>query len=246
MGRTAMNEQQRRAKYEQALDQRERSSDNGIGHPSGPAGWRKSRKPNATGNAARMRRLRKEFPELHKLVLAGELTVCAAATAAGFRRRRQPKPVIVSQIPSTAIAITPQQEMELWLGPSHHHGSAFSDDDERRRLWAAHRDRLMRWFAHDGRRPQAWWEFEAPFKYPGFNQERSALWAAGLLGAAEARALERDWRCEFDRSLVLGFTFNDGPRGTLTGEAAHIAHLVYHDIPAALAGQSRDFDDAFE
>jgi hypothetical protein len=84
----------------------------------------------------------------------------------------------------------------------------------------------------------------APFKYPGFNQERSTLWAAGLLGSAEVRALEKDWREEFDRSLAFGFTFNDGPRGTLTGEAAHIAHLVYHDIPAALAGQWRpDFDD---
>lgn len=243
MGRTAMDDQkQRRAKHAQAADQRERASDHGVGHPGGPTGWRKPRTPPATGNAARLRRLRKGFPELHKLVLAGELTVYQAAVAAGFRTgpHRQPKQASAPELPNS---ITGTQELELWLGAGGKL-SAFVNDDERRRLWFEHRDRLMRWFAHDGRRPQAWWKFEAPFKYPGFNQERSTLWAAGLLGAAEARALEKDWREEFDRSLALGFTFNDGPRGILTGEAAHIAHLVYHDIPAALAGQWRDFDDA--
>ena len=90
----------------------------------------------------------------------------------------------------------------------------------------------MQLFAHGGRRPQAWWKFEAPFKYPGFNLERSALWAAGLLGAAEARELEASWREEFDRSLAPDFTFLG-----LTGREAHIAHLVFHDVPAALAEQ---------
>jgi hypothetical protein len=65
------------------------------------------------------------------------------------------------------------------------------------------------------------------------------------LGGAEARALEKDWREEFDRSLALGFTFNDGPGRVLTGWDAHIAHLVFHDVPAPLAEQWRDdCDDA--
>jgi hypothetical protein len=181
-----MNEQQRRAKRAQAYGRRERACDHGIGHPGGPTGWRQPRKGVTGGAAAMLRRLRKKHPELHKRVLAGELSTYQAAVMAGFRRGWQPKPVIVSQIPpmgGIAIAITPQQEMELWLGPSHHHGSAFSDDDERRRLWCEHRDRLMRWFAHDGRRPQAWWEFEAPFKYPGFQP--------GEIGALGGRALGR-------------------------------------------------------
>jgi hypothetical protein len=135
-----------------------------------------------------------------------------------------PKP-----LPNPHPTITSKQEMELWLGASPR-GSAFSDDEARRRLWVEHRERLMQLFAHNGRRPQAWWKFEAPFKYPGFNLERSTLWAAGLLEAKEARALEADWREEFDRSLAPGFTF----RG-LSGWEAHIAYLVFHDIPAALA-----------
>jgi len=203
-----------------------------------------------------MRRLRKLHPELHALVLAGELTVSAAATAAGFRgpeRQARARSVVAvtnrhppgaGRLEISMHAITPLQELELWLGAGGK-PSTFANDDERRRMWFEHRDRLLRWFAHDGRRPQAWWKFEAPFKYPGFNQERSTLWAAGLLGGAEARALEKDWREEFDRSLALGFTFNDGPGRVLTGWDAHIAHLVFHDVPAPLAEQWRDdCDDA--
>jgi hypothetical protein len=125
---------------------------------------------------------------------------------------------------------TSLQEMELWLGPSHHIGPTVRDDDERRRLWVENRERFMQLFAHGGRRPMAWWKFEAPFKYPGFNLERSTLWAAGLLGAAEARTLEASWREEFNRSLAPDFTFNG-----LKGRAAHIANLVFHDVPVALA-----------
>jgi hypothetical protein len=229
---------QRRALRAQTADIQDRLNVHGPGRPGGPLGFALKRKGRPGGSAAIIRRLRRYHPELHQQVLAGEMTPHRAVIA-GWRGKGS---VITEPLPHLLPLL---QAMELWLGPSHN-GSAFNDDDERRRLWTEHRERLMRWFAHDGRRPQAWWKFEAPFKYPGFNQEKSALWAAGLLGAAEARALERDWREEFDRSLAFGFTFNDGPRGTLTGEAAHIAHIVHHDIPAALADQWRDCDDAFE
>jgi hypothetical protein len=231
-----MESKQRLAKRARIYDQIERASDHGIGHPPGPTGWRKPRAPPATGNAAKLRRLRKLHPELHARVMSGELTVGKAATMAGFHTPKKPKPVVER-------TISRLQEQELWLGRSQH-GSTFASDEERRSLWFEHRDRLMQLFANNGRRPQAWWKFEAPFTYPGFNQEKSTLWAAGLLGAAEARTLEEDWRQEFDRSLAPGFTFNDGPRGVLTGWEAHIAHLVSHDVPADLAEQWAAFDDA--
>jgi hypothetical protein len=51
------------------------------------------------------------------------------------------------------------------------------------------------------------------------------------LEKAEARELEASWREEFYKSLAPDFTFGD----SLTGHAAHIAALVFHDVPAALA-----------
>src|SRR5262249_24816632 len=128
------------------------------------------------------------------------------------------------------------QELELWLDPGRS-GSTFAGDATRRRAWKENRDRLMKLFANGGRRPQAWWAFEAKFKFPGFNREKSALWESGLLGAAEARELEQDWYDEFAKSLEPGFTFHDYSGHYLTGHAAHIAHLVFHDCPAALAEQ---------
>jgi hypothetical protein len=50
------------------------------------------------------------------------------------------------------------------------------------------------------------------------------------LGVAEARQLEKNWRDEFNLSLTPGFTFPG-----LTGWEAHIAYLVFHDVPASLA-----------
>jgi hypothetical protein len=221
-----MVDSQQLAKRARIYDAQERASDHGIGRPGGPTGWRKPRAPSAIGNAARMRRLRKQAPALHAKVLAGTITVWEAVAMAGFNRPQQHKPTVER-------TITSLQEQELWLGASHR-GSLFASDEERRRQWVKHRDRLMQLFANNGRRPQAWWRYEAPFKYPGFNRERSALWEAGLLGAAEAQELERSWHEEFNRSLEPGFIFNDGPRGELSGWEAHIAHLVACDVPADL------------
>src|SRR5262249_24338196 len=139
-------------------DQLERASDHGIGHPSGPTGWRKPRAPSATGNVARLRRLRMERPELHACVMNGELTVVGATNMDGFYTTKH-KPFVER-------TITALEAMEMWVGPGRS-GSTISDDEQRRRLWFEHRDRLMQLFAHGGRRPQAWWRFEAPFSYPG-------------------------------------------------------------------------------
>ena len=69
-------------------------------------------------------------------------------------------------------------------------------------------------------------------------------WEAGLLRADEAHRLEKEWYEEFCRSLAPGFVFDDGARGVLTGRAAHIAHLVKHDIPASLCEYWAGSDDA--
>jgi hypothetical protein len=201
-------------------DAQERASDYPIGHPGGPTGWRKPRAPPATGAAAKLRRLRKLHPELWRRVMAGELTVGKAATMAGFHTPKKPKP---------ERTITSLQELELWLGHPRH-GSAFANDEQRRAAWFEHRDRLMSYWACNGNRPMAWWRYEAPIKWPGYNLAKSTLWAAGLLETAEARALEEDWHEAFDQSLMPGFRFQG-----LTGYEAHIAFLVFKGVPATLA-----------
>jgi len=130
---------------------------------------------------------------------------------------------------------TDLQEAELAWGVSHRLGPTFSNDDEAREAWVLNRPRLMSLFAFGGRRPQGWWKYESPIPWPGFNLERSTLWEAGLLGAAERRALEADWRNEFFLSLQPGFTFRERSGDYLHGHEAHIAHLVFCDVPAALA-----------
>jgi hypothetical protein len=149
---------------------------------------------------------------LHQLVLNGELTPFRAAVTAGFCRRkgRRPKPVVVNL---SAIAITPLQEMELWLGPSHH-GSAFASEEERRRLWTEHRERLMRWWGQDGHRPQAWWRYESPIPFPGYARERSTLFAAELLTKSERAALKTMWR-RVRSGIEAGFLFHRRSRRNL-------------------------------
>jgi hypothetical protein len=157
-----MESRQRLIERAQIYDQIERASDHGPGHPPGPMGFLK-RAPPATGNAAKLRRLRKLHPELHAKCMAGEITISKAADMAFNRPGPKPK----GHIPTKIMSL-------------------------------------------------------------------SERWEAGLLGKNEARQLEEKWHREFLRSLTPGFTFDDGPRGVLTGREAHIAHLVLHDVPPSL------------
>jgi hypothetical protein len=150
----------------------------------------------------------------------------ATGAAAKLRRLRKLHPELWRRVMAGELTVG---KMELWLGISHR-GSLFASEEERRRQWFEHRDRLLQLFAHNGRRPQAWWCYESPVPWPGFNLEKSTLWAARLLGTAEARHLEEHWRSAFDESLAPGFTFQG-----LTGRDAHVAFLVFNDVPAALA-----------
>jgi hypothetical protein len=234
--------QRQRAKRAQAADRKDRAaSQHAPGRQSGPPSYRPRRPPPPEGNAKRMRRLRKNHPELHAMVMDGTLSVYQADVVAGFRapEGRPPQQKDREHLNTSAL------EMECWLSPDPDKGSLFASDDARREFWFQHRARLMGYWAHDGVRPWAWWKYEAPDKkWPGLSRQRSTLWAANLLTADEVEELEEFWWEEFNRSLEPGFTFDDGPRGILTGREAHIAHLVFVDCPAALADQWCDYDDA--
>jgi hypothetical protein len=91
---------------------------------------------------------------------------------------------------------------ELWLGPTHD-GSVFNDEQELRDAWIRGRDVVMRLWATNGRRPQAWWHLgdaaSLGLAWPGHDREQSYLFEAGVLSESECAELVRSWRREFDR-----------------------------------------------
>ena len=128
--------------------------------------------------------------------------------------------------------LSPDQELDLWLGPCV--AGAFASDDERRAAWIRDRDRLSALFAAPGKRPMAWWQYEAPIPWPGIERQASTLYEAGLLGDEERAELERDWRQEYDDAQDPEFWICLGPGERLEGAAARRAHYRWADIPRSL------------
>jgi hypothetical protein len=126
-------------------------------------------------------------------------------------------------------------EMDLWLGPSPNLPPAFDSDEQRRELWFRHRDQLMARRGAHGRRPLAWWRYEAgDLRYPGPDRERSTLYEAGLLAEGEKAELLAYWRHEFDRAHGSDFFHCAGPGRILHGAAARREHFKWADIPRSL------------
>jgi hypothetical protein len=138
--------------------------------------------------------LRRDHPELHSLVLSGEISPFRASVVAGFRRPPGKKP-------SRPVDRTEEGHhemlLELWLGPHPDRGSVFADADELRAAWLKHRDKVMELWGRNGRRPQGWWEFEAgDLERPPYDDEPLFLYERGLLSAEEATKLEAQWAAE--------------------------------------------------
>jgi hypothetical protein len=131
--------------------------------------------------------------------------------------------------------LTRAQEMELWLGPSHH-GSTFATRTELRWAWLTHGDRIMAMHASPGKRPMAWWEFEAGDLQFNADRERSTLYDTGILGEEERRELLAYWRQQFERAWSAGFVLHTGGR-VLKGASARRAHYAWADIPAELVNE---------
>jgi hypothetical protein len=230
LGVSAVNRKRREGLRAQADDVQDRLNEFGSGRPDGAK--RRPRRPLGNSRAAILRRLRRDFPELHELVLRGEVSPFAAACSAGFRRRPGRKP---KQRPVDRSDITPTQEMELWLGAPDA-GSSFASEEERQAAWFRHRNRLMAMWACDGKRPVAWWQYESPAElyYPGPDYERSTLFEANLLSESEKAELLVYWRHEFDRANAPGFTHCAGPGKFLSGPQAREAHYRWADVPPTL------------
>ena len=84
---------------------------------------------------------------------------------------------------------THAQRMWLLYGFDQKWVDAFRDEAHYRETWKQ-RETLMQ-ECPPGRRPIGWWRIEGPFPYPGFDNEKLALYAAGLLSEDEVRELRR-------------------------------------------------------
>ena len=125
------------------------------------------------------------------------------------------------------------QEMVLRYGEDPRWADAFHGEPEQLDAWMRNRDHLLASYKH-GRRPAAWWRFESPIKYPGYDVEQSTLFAAGLLTEEESAALLVWWHDEFERAQPPDFMFCNGPASWLRGSAARRAHYRWADIPREL------------
>jgi hypothetical protein len=131
---------------------------------------------------------------------------------------------------------THAQDMVLQYGADDRWSGAFANAQEHAAAWARSRDRLL--MGCCGRRPAAWWQYEAgDLRYPGFNREKSVLYMARRLSEPEVAELETRWRAEFERAWSAGFLYCDGAGPVFTGPVARKKHFRWADIPPALVKQ---------
>lgn len=132
--------------------------------------------------------------------------------------------------------ITADQEMDLSFGAGPRgNPEPFASPEARRAAWLRHRHLLIgKLPSSPGRRPHAWWQYDSPVPWPGYEREQSTLHQADLLGDDERAALEAEWRRQFDRAWQPEFFFCGGPDDFLEGAAARRAHYRWADIPKEL------------
>jgi hypothetical protein len=122
------------------------------------------------------------------------------------------------------------QLQELWLGAGHN-GSLFSDEQELRAAWTNNRDLVMKLWAHNGKRPMAWWHLgdaaSLGLEWPGYDHQQSYLFEHNALSEEECKQLLASWREEFAHAC------------SLEGAAARKAHLDWADVPHSLRQQWR-------
>jgi hypothetical protein len=161
----------------------------GSGRPDGVK--RRPQRPTGNARQALLRRLRRDHPELHRLVLAGTLSPFRAAVAAGFRKKPGPRPRPIDPLEEGH----PDVLLELWLGPGHH-GSLFDTRAQLQAAWNRHKDEVLRLWGSHCRRPQGWWEFEAgDLERPDdYDDEPAFLLKHGMLSEAECAEFEANER----------------------------------------------------
>jgi hypothetical protein len=95
--------------------------------------------------------------------------------------------------PSAIVELTQRQHIELRIGPGGR-PSAFASDDERRRAWLAHRDRLLKPAPNRvGKRCWGWWRYESPVERDPIRETQQLL-SLGVIAPDELRQIHAQWR----------------------------------------------------
>jgi len=133
--------------------------------------------------------------------------------------------------------MTHTQQLELWLGCGHN-GSSFESDAHRREVWFRFRDKLMRIWGKNGKRPMGWWLYEAaewglPPRHPGAHQQSILYEFSNALGVEERGQLEVEWRKEFDKTWREGFSYFHEDQIFFADIARELAWIAM-DLPVVL------------
>ena len=124
-----------------------------------------------------------------------------------------------------SCGLTYSELQELWLGPCSG-GSVFNSLEELRAAWDRGRDVVMKLWATNGRRPQAWWFLgdaaSLGLTWPGYDRQQSYLFEHNALSEVECEQLLASWRQEFEHA------------SSLEDIAARKAHLDWADVPRSL------------
>jgi hypothetical protein len=146
--------------------------------------------------------------DLLAAVVDGRMTAFEAATEAGLRKLPQPRATDTALAKRKAFRRHPGQaskDMEMWLGVGHD-GSVFATEAEAECYWREHRARLWPLLCVNGRRPRAWWHWEAKL-ICDYDDETALLYDLGELSETEERHFVPIWRRAYDRIAGLqGYT----------------------------------------
>jgi hypothetical protein len=178
-------------------------------------------------------------PDLVEAVEAGRIDVFTAACEMGWRKRLPTLEIQTNARKRREFAMRPagqtRRDDEMRYGPPLHGPSEFPSTASARAYWHENRERLMAWLGVHGRRPAAWYAFEAPSGLRReYDREQSTLYEAGLLSEAERTELLTFWREEFDRANGPNFFFCEGPGRIFQGPVARKKHWEWADIPRTL------------
>ena len=127
-----------------------------------------------------------------------------------------------------ACGLTYSELQELWLGPCNG-ASVFDTQDELRAAWDRGRAVVMRLWATNGRRPQAWWFLgdaaSLGLQWPGYHRQQSYLFEHNALDEEECAKLLIGWRRDFEDACLL------------EDAVARRKHLDWADVPHSLRRQ---------